>query len=150
MAPGSVRTSLLNAAGGQKAGNTITWTNVGPIAPHASKTVPVDVQVAPDSPAGVISNHVDVSATCTSGGEADGMSNVVVPVDGAAAVDSKVLTAQSVPGAAQVLAATETNSGVDGLAATGAAAWVHMIGTAMALLGAIGLVGLRRLSRSLS
>jgi uncharacterized repeat protein (TIGR01451 family) len=150
LAPGKVRTSLLNAAGGQKAGNTITWTNVGPIAPHASKTVPVDVQVAPDSPAGVVSNHVNVSATCTSGGEADGMSNVVVPVDGAAAVDSNVLTAQSVPGAAQVLASTETNTGVDGLAATGISAWLHTVGTAMALVGAFGLLGLRKLSRTTS
>jgi uncharacterized repeat protein (TIGR01451 family) len=150
LAPGGVTTSLLSAVGGQKAGNTITWNNVGPIAPHGSRSVPLDLQVAPDSKAGLISNHVNVSATCTSGGEADGMSNVVVPVDGAAAVDSKVVSAQSVPGAPQVLAATVTNSGVDGLPATGAAAWVHTLGTAMALLGAIGLVGLRRLSRSTS
>jgi uncharacterized repeat protein (TIGR01451 family) len=150
LAPGGVTTSLLSAAGGQKSGNTVTWNNVGPIAPHASRSVPVDLQVAPDSKAGVITNHVDVAATCTSGGEADGMSNVVVPVDGAAAVESKVLTVQSAPGAAQVLAATETSSGVDGLAATGIDAWIHIVGTAMALLGALGLVGLKRLTRSAS
>jgi uncharacterized repeat protein (TIGR01451 family) len=150
VAPSGVRTSLVNALGGQKSGNTITWSNVGPIAPHASKTVPVSMLIAPDSPAGVVSNHVNVNATCTSGGEADGMSNVVVPVDGAAGVDSKVVSVQAAPGGAQVLASTETNTGVDGLAATGISAWLHTVGTAMALVGAFGLLGLRKLSRTTS
>src|SRR5207247_1468019 len=57
VAPSGVRTSLVNALGGQKSGNTITWNNVGPIAPHASKTVPVSVLVAPDSPAGVVAHR---------------------------------------------------------------------------------------------
>ena len=150
VAPGGVRLNLASAPGGLKVGNTITFANVGSMAPHSTKTVPVDLNVAPDSKAGIVENHVTVSATCTSGGEADGMANVVVPVNGAAAVQSQVLTAQvAAAGPAQVLGATE-NGPFDGLAETGAPGWLHTAGVAMAIMGAFGLVGLRRLSRSAS
>ena len=73
-----------------------------------------------------------------------------MPVDGGAGVDSKVVSVQAAPSGAQVLASTETNTGVDGLAATGISAWLHTVGTAMALVGAFGLLGLRKLSRTTS
>jgi uncharacterized repeat protein (TIGR01451 family) len=117
----------------------LTWDNVGPMAPHTTKVISIEVQVAKDSAAGLFTNTADVTAKCSGAGAGGtgidqakivGLAEIKVPVD---VVGQVIVQLPRVTGGE--------------LAATGQPRWVLPAGVAMILAGmglAVGSFRLRR------
>ena len=120
--------------------NLLTWDNVGPMPPHTTKSISIEVQVAKDSAAGLFTNTADVTAKCSGAGAGGtgidqakivGLAEIKVPVD---VVGQVIVQLPRVTGGE--------------LAATGQPHWVLPAGVAMILAGMGLAVGSFRLRRS--
>src|SRR5205823_6181915 len=118
----------------------LTWDNVGPMAPHTTKAISIEVQVAPDSAAGLFTNTADVTAKCSGVGAGGtgidqakivGLAEVKVPVD---VIGQVIVQLPRVTGGE--------------LAATGQPRWGMPAGLAMVLAGVGLAVGAVRLGGS--
>lgn len=108
----------------------IEWKNVGPIAPGGSKDLTITFT---GNGAGVLKDHIDVSATCGNGSAA-GSNQITVPLTGTFTVSSPSIGG---PGAGNVKAPAEQ------LPRTGGPSWPLAAGGG-ALVALLGLVGIRR------
>lgn len=72
-----------------KTGNTVTWNDVGPIAPGQSKDLSIKMSVNSGSAPGKIFNNVAVTANCAFG-SGSGLTDAVVPLTGAVNVTETV------------------------------------------------------------
>jgi hypothetical protein len=83
----AVRFSILGEAppADSTAGNTLTWNDIGPIAPGATKDLTVNMQVATNTGGGTFTEKATVTASCAIG-NAQGTSSIAVPASGTATI----------------------------------------------------------------
>ena len=112
--------------------SAIEWKNVGPIAPGASKDLTITFT---GNGAGVLKDHIDVSATCGNGSAA-GSTQITVPLTGTFTVSKPSVGG---PGAGNSNAPAENGQ----LPRTGGPSWPLEAG-AGALVALLGVVGIRR------
>jgi uncharacterized repeat protein (TIGR01451 family) len=116
-----------NPAASSQDASSLTFNNIGPIGPHTSKTISIDVQVNEGSRAGLFTDNAKASATCATGA-GEGLARISVPVSGEVTVQ--------LPRVAGVAAQ---------LAATGPRGWWLPVGGAALVAGLAGIVAFRRL-----
>ncbi|HVM39718.1 MAG TPA: hypothetical protein VM618_02930 [Acidimicrobiia bacterium] len=119
--------------GGVVNGSQVTWSDVGPIEPGASKAVTLQVAVPAGSGAGVIVDDVSVTATCGLG-TADGSTDVPVSLSGGAHLEAPQVVPTEVAGKTAVQAAPDEPRT---LPRTGGHAALGLIGLALAGLGGL-------------
>ncbi|HET7490232.1 MAG TPA: LPXTG cell wall anchor domain-containing protein [Acidimicrobiales bacterium] len=113
--------------------NPVTWNDIGPIGPHASKSVSIAVQIPTSSKGGTFTNNATATGSCATG-SAQGGAKITVPITGSVTVTVPTVSGQL------------PSTGVEQLPRTGSN------GTAMALTGLAmlgGAFGLRRVRRAL-
>ncbi|HET7416874.1 MAG TPA: LPXTG cell wall anchor domain-containing protein [Solirubrobacterales bacterium] len=118
---------------GTVSGNTVTFGDIGPIGPHASKSATISVNIPTSSKGGTFTNNATATGSCATG-SAQGGAKITVPISGSVTV--------TVPTVSGQLPAT----GVEQLPRTGSN------GTAMAFTGLALLAsafGIRRVRRAL-
>lgn len=126
-------------------GNTITFGSVAAIKPHSSSGLTITVAIPQSSPAGRLTDTVDVSGTCGSGtatGTATGLAGSgSIPLTG-----TVTLAAPTVGAFAASIAAAPapTPTSTQALAFTGSQPIVPWVGVGLIVMGAGGLVGWRR------
>lgn len=128
--------SIGDVGDGSVSGDTITWDDVGPIAPGESAEVTVEVTLDTVDATGVVVDDVTATGTCAVGA-ADGETTVDVAVAGSAHLEAPDVTPTEVAGE------TEQARGAQALPATGGSLLAGF--AAMALIS--GAAAMRRFFR---
>lgn len=67
--------------------NTLTWNDIGPIAPNETKTLTVNMKIGAGSAGGVLTETANVTASCAIG-NVSGNSTIAVPAAGSATIQA--------------------------------------------------------------